>query len=147
MCVTGTGGFPSLCLSFIAHWLAYLNSQLESVLSRQLTSRQFYMLIWPKSLRQKPPTHALIIGVFGPNSSRNYLRGNVHWGVPGEQNTFRSFFSFGIRTTYRSLLRKLRKLAGSWYTNVTSTRLKIVSFVCLQLQQMKASTLPLHAFV
>ncbi len=30
------------------------------------------------------------------------LRGTVHWGVPGELNTFKGFFSVGIHTTNRN---------------------------------------------
>ncbi len=44
------------------------------------------------------------------NSSRNYLRGNVHWGVPGKLNTCRDL-SVGICATNRNLLRQLHELA------------------------------------
>ncbi len=61
------------------------------------------------------------LGVFGPNSSRNYLRGTVHWGVPGELNTFKSFFfllAFALPkgTPYVSYL-------GSWPAVGTLTSL------------------------
>ncbi len=31
-------------------------------------------------------------GIFRPKSSKNYLQGTVHWGVPGELNTFKDIF-------------------------------------------------------
>ncbi len=63
------------------------------------------------------------LGVFWPNSSLNYLRGTVHWGVPGELNTSEGFSSVGICTVNRNPLHKLQKLS-SWYSNVTFMRLK-----------------------
>ncbi len=40
--------------------------------------------------------------VFRPNSSKNYLTGNVHWGVHGELSTFKGFFLVGVCVTSRN---------------------------------------------
>ncbi len=58
--------------------------------------------------------------LFGPNNSRNYVRGTCllesSWGTKHFQGLF-------VCTTRRNRLPNLRKLASSWYTNVTSGRL------------------------
>lgn len=51
----------------------------------------------------------LSIGAFGPNSSRDSLRGTTHWGTPQDLHTFKGFFSVWFAPKIGTL--KWRKLA------------------------------------
>ncbi len=97
----------------------------SDVLTLMVPSVIIYPVKYHNSFHIKWPTrkHEILftLGVFGPNSSRNFMRGSVHGGVSGVLNTFTAFLfvclfvclyvAVGIRTTNRNSLRKLHKLA------------------------------------
>ncbi len=58
----------------------------------------------------------ITIGVFGPNNFRNYLRGTVHWGVPGE-----------LSMTCNITLKQQQMKA-----NVTALPLRYVTITCYE---------------
>ncbi len=60
------------------------------------------------------------MGIFEPNSSRNFFNWTVCWGVPGELYTL---FSVGVGTANRNPLKRCEP-ACSWYTNIESVPLQ-----------------------
>ncbi len=113
--VTGSGGFPSLFLSFFTCWSTYLSSESECFFS--LPSHRRFMLNWPKSLRQVQSSSDVAVHITLTRDTSSLWQPWQVLSVGADNSLFQLYFQVALLEAKRSVSRKFK--AGIQTINYT----------------------------